>query len=125
MTDFEPLGVELMDRDHPAIEARLQALASLSEIDPASAFDEIEGAISKHFADEEALMRTARVPIYPIHKQLHDQILAEFSQMRARLDLGQIAVVAAFLREQVPQAIAEHVAGPDTVTAGFLRAPGS
>ena len=120
MSSVPRLGVPLMDRDHALIAELLATAGAASDV--RAAFDKVETAIVEHFAGEEALMREADIPILHCHLDLHAYILSELRAAREALRAGRTAEVAAFLQDDLPQMIVDHVASADTVSAGMLRA---
>lgn len=121
------LPVAFMNADH-AQEARL-----LNEIDAAlSAHRRGEGTLAAvlerlsvlavlmrdHFLREESLMREARFPAYPRHKEEHDRVLAEMNaEARAFRESGDAGRLSRYLFETLPGWYADHVRTMDLLTA--------
>ena len=77
----------------------------------------------EHFLHEEAAMREARFPAYPVHQAEHDRVLAEMdAEARAFREHGDGARLARYLRDALPAWFVNHVRTMDVVTARFLAA---
>jgi hemerythrin len=92
------------------VHARLEALASHTR---------------EHFEREEATMRDARFPPYPVHKAEHDRVLAELER-EARLfaERGDAERLLGYVTETVPAWFVGHIQSMDQVTARFAAAQG-
>jgi len=74
-----------------------------------------------HFAREEERMVELGFPPYPMHKQAHDEYLADFDRVvESWRSSGDVALVAHFLRETTPAWMQQHIATMDFVTANFF-----
>jgi hemerythrin len=79
----------------------------------------------EHFLREEAMMREARFPAYPVHKAEHDRVLAEMdAEARAFRDRGDAARLSRYLFEALPAWFVNHIRTMDVVTAQFAAAQG-
>jgi len=85
--------------------------------------DQLLEHLQAHFASEEARMRSAGFPPYPVHKAEHDRVLAEARAMVAhwRESRG-LDELQAWLEQALPAWMLRHIATMDTVTAQFLQA---
>jgi len=116
-------------------EAHLEEMEMLNEvyalIDKAAAGEAVAELETKvdallahtaaHFADEEARMREFHFPPYPVHKQEHDRLLAEFTAaVKDWKKSGELAPLAVYLQETIPAWLMRHVSTMDYVTAHFL-----
>lgn len=79
----------------------------------------------EHFEREEATMRDARFPAYPVHKAEHDRVLAELER-EARLfaESGDVDRLWTYASEGVPAWFLGHIQSMDQVTARFAAAQG-
>jgi hemerythrin len=79
----------------------------------------------EHFLREEAMMREARFPAYPVHRAEHDRFLAEMdAEVRALRERGEGARLARYLSEKLPAWFVNHVRTLDLVTARFVAGHG-
>ncbi len=79
----------------------------------------------EHFLREEAMMREARFPAYPVHKQEHDRVLAEMdAEARAFRVRGDAARLSRYLGEALPAWFMNHIRTMDVVTARFVAGQG-
>lgn len=79
----------------------------------------------QHFAQEEALMRQAGFPPYPVHKQEHDRILGELEALFDGWEVsGDSHALEHFLLTTLPDWMVRHVASMDKVTAHYLARRG-
>jgi len=94
-------------KDVPQLAAKLEALAEHTHA---------------HFAREEEKMLEHNFPPYAVHKQAHDEYLAEFD---ALLDVwrasGDVAPVVGFLEGSTPDWMQQHIGCMDFVTANYFR----
>jgi len=75
----------------------------------------------EHFLREEAMMREARFPAYPVHKLEHDRVLAEMdAEARAFRARGDAARLSRYLLEALPTWFMNHIRTMDVVTARFV-----
>ncbi len=75
----------------------------------------------EHFTREEALMREAGFPAYPVHKAEHDRVLAEMNaEARAFRETGDGARLSRYLGEALPAWYVNHTRTMDAVTAAFV-----
>jgi hemerythrin len=80
----------------------------------------------EHFLREEAAMREARFPAFPVHRAEHDRVLAEMDR-EARLfrERGDAGRLSRYLSEALPAWFRGHVRTMDVVTADFLAERGA
>ena len=88
-----------------------------------AAFDRFVAHTREHFEREEAAMREAAFPPYPVHKAEHDRVLtdlaAEVERYRAAGDADRLRHHAA---EAVPAWFLSHIDSMDLVTSRFVAA---
>jgi hemerythrin len=129
--DIPELPVAFMNEDHQReltlvndLEEALAAHAAGGE----GTFDAVLAKLAllavhtrDHFMREEAAMREARFPAYPVHKVEHDRVLAEMDR-EARLfrEKGDGKRLSRYLFEALPSWFRGHVRTMDVVTAAFL-----
>jgi hemerythrin len=78
-----------------------------------------------HFLREEAMMREARFPAYPVHKGEHDRVLAEMdAAVRAFRERGDAVRLRSYLLEVLPAWFVNHIRTMDVVTARFVAGQG-
>ena len=74
-----------------------------------------------HFERENEQMRIHHFPPYLIHKQVHDQHLAEMDEVVAKWKRsGDIKPLMTFFEETTPEWMRQHISTMDFVTANFL-----
>jgi len=121
------VGVEIIDRQHRELLARLAALAEAMR---GSSRQRIEVAINLvfkivvgHLETEETLMDSLRYPDARAHAREHAQMLAAFRALYERLALeGPTAELASELGLQVNGWLNDHVQQTDKAFGDFLRA---
>ena len=129
--DIPELPVPVMNEDHQRevglvndLEEALAAHAAGGD----ATFDAVMAKLAhlavhtrEHFLREEAAMREARFPAYPVHKAEHDRVLAEMDR-EARLfrEKGDAERLSRYLFEVLPTWFRGHVRTMDVVTAQFL-----
>jgi hemerythrin len=115
------LGVPLMDEDHERLEQMLTHVPSAPDSELVRRLAEIEVETRAHFAREEALMRTADVPIMDCHIALHEHFLRAFAEAHEPAAAHDLTRLRHFLETTLPQMFAQHVDTADRATASFLR----
>ncbi|MBI5107670.1 MAG: hemerythrin family protein [Rhodocyclales bacterium] len=121
------VAVDFMNRDHDEF-ANLRA-ALLDHIAGGTAdaidslLDQLHQHTIRHFADEEKLMQETNFPVYTVHKEEHDSVLADMVARIAhwRRD-GDLAALQKWLDMAVGEWLVAHIASMDTVTARFAAA---
>ncbi len=87
--------------------------------------DEFLQHMSAHFRGEEVQMQAINFPPYPIHKSEHDAQIAlaneKIDNWKQSRELGPLA---AYLRNELPQWLDQHIATMDKVTARFFAMNG-
>ena len=74
-----------------------------------------------HFDGEEARMRTAGFPPYPVHKAEHERMLAQATEVALRWRQHRtVGELQEFVERQLPAWMLQHIATMDAVTAQFL-----
>jgi hemerythrin len=122
---FPEVAVDFMNHDHhefAALREKLLALitpgSAAAEIDPL--LDELHQHTVRHFADEEKLMQETGFPVYPVHKDEHDSVLADMAARIAEWrQSGDHGALHAWLEHAVGDWLVAHIASMDTVTARF------
>ena len=75
----------------------------------------------EHFLREEAAMREARFPAYPVHKAEHDRVLAQMDlEARRFREQGDAERLSRYLFETMPAWFRGHVRTMDVITADFV-----
>jgi hemerythrin len=121
------VAIDFMNRDHDefvALRARLLGHLAGGAVDVTNALlDELHQHTVRHFADEEELMRETDFPVYLVHKDEHDSVLAD---MAARIDRwkagGDLEALRHWLDAEVGEWLVAHVNSMDMVTARFAAA---
>ena len=95
---FPEVAVDFMNHDHhefAALREKLLALiapgSAAAGIDPL--LDELHQHTVRHFADEEKLMQETGFPVYPVHKDEHDSVLADMAARYPR-SIAELAAIA-------------------------------
>ncbi len=120
MTAKTRLGVPEMDADHATIERLFERLETTADADLPGLFTAINAEIRAHFAREERLFRTARLPIADCHAMRHAQILADLDAARPLVAAGEPATLRRLVGVTLRGSVADHVDTVDRVTAGLL-----
>lgn len=130
ITWTEELSVNIaeMDKEHK------QLVAMINELHEAMATgkgkDVLGGVMTRlvdytkfHFAAEEKLMSSNQYPGYPNQKTEHDNLTKKVSDIKARLDAGNMVVtveVMTFLKDW----LTKHIMGLDKKYSDFLNGKG-
>ena len=96
--------VDLLNQMHEAIQQRHAAQVTNDIIDQLGEYTRV------HFAVEESLMRILHYPDYERHKEEHERLIEQLSELRAKLDTGKSAVsfeLAHFMRTWLTKHIME------------------
>jgi hemerythrin len=126
MPDYPLVALEFMNIDHAEFVAlrgkllvHLRAQAPDTEVD--SMLDELYEHTLRHFADEERLMLESCFPPYPVHKDEHDQVLANLAAQIERWNYGRDTVALSdWLEATIGAWFVNHVSTMDQVTATFI-----
>jgi hemerythrin len=124
------VALTFMNEDHreegrllnDAVDA-LEALRAGRAAPPAvlGALEALLAHTREHFEREEATMRDARFPPYPVHKAEHDHVVGELEiEIRRFRETGETGRLRAYLTEAVPRWFVAHIESMDTVTARFV-----
>ena len=130
-SDVPTLPVPFMNEDHQRERALVNDLEEALGAHARGDADTLEPVLGKlallavhtreHFLREEAAMREAGFPAYPVHKLEHDRVLAEMNReaslFRARGDAERLR---RYLFEALPDWFRRHVRTMDVVTAQFV-----
>ena len=130
-SEIPELPVPFMNEDHQRELGLVNDLEDALAAHARGGGDTLEPVLAKlallavhtreHFLREEAAMREARFPAYPVHKAEHDRVLAEMDR-EARLfrEKGDAGRLSRYLFEVLPTWFRGHVRTMDVVTAAFL-----
>ncbi len=78
--------------------------------------------VQAHFAGEEQRMLEGQFPVYSVHKQEHDRVLAELRQHHDEWKkTGNSDGLEKYLLLVVPEWMVQHVSTMDFVTAQYLE----
>jgi hemerythrin len=116
-------GVEIMDEEHEAAVAEINALGELAGGDSArlrAALAAFAEHCRIHFGHEEALMEECDFPAHSVHAAEHQRVLAELGSVIERLDAGDRDFVADYVTRALPEWLLAHLRTMDMVTAGFI-----
>jgi hemerythrin len=130
-SDVPTLPISFMNEDHQRERALVNDLEEALTAHTRGDADTLEPVLGKlallavhtreHFLREEAAMREAGFPAYPVHKLEHDRVLAEMNReaslFRARGDAERLR---RYLFEALPDWFRRHVRTMDVVTAQFV-----
>jgi hemerythrin len=127
--DVPHLPIDFMNDDHlhaaVQLDAMQTALTSYTE-NPwllAQACREFLDHNRAHFAREEAAMKAAGFPPYPVHKHEHDQVLAWLENLTSALAEGiEPETARQTIKEEIPAWFLRHIQTMDSVTANWLAA---
>jgi hemerythrin len=116
-------GVQIMDEEHEAAVAEINALGELVGGDATrlrAALAAFAEHCRIHFGHEEALMEECDFPAYSVHADEHQRVLAELGSVIERLDAGDRDYVADYVTRALPEWLLAHLRTMDMVTAGFI-----
>jgi hemerythrin len=124
---FPQVALDFMNRDHQEFaELREKLLARIAAGTTAGIdvmLDELHAHTVRHFADEEQVMRETGFPVYQVHKQEHDGVLADMIQRIERWKQdGDLGALCHWLEIGVGEWLVAHIGSMDTVTARFAAA---
>lgn len=124
---YPQVALDFMNRDHAEFVALLgridQALATGTPAD--ALLDELMTHTRHHFAEEEAAMREAGFPAYPIHQGEHERVLGLLAErLAAWRSQPDADALRTWLAADVTDWFTGHVSSMDMVTAGFIAARG-
>ena len=75
----------------------------------------------EHFTTEEVEMIEAEFPAFNMHKQAHDQALAQMHEVfDAWKESGEVKILKMYFIEVVPEWFVAHVSSMDAMTANFI-----
>ena len=75
----------------------------------------------EHFTTEEVEMMEAEFPAFSVHKEAHDQALAQMDEVfEAWTKARDIKILKGYFIEAVPQWLMAHISSMDAMTANFL-----
>ena len=114
------LGIAMMDEQHAAMAARLNALgqAMRNGEDPLPFLEDAQRYTAFHFASEEQLMRDHAYAGIDLHRDLHRLLLADLHRLPVRA--GGVGLALRYLQEW----LVRHVDGADRDLAETLRQRG-
>jgi len=114
-----PLGVELMDDDHAAIETMLETAATAPDDQLRDRLVACRDEIAAHFAREEHLMAGAGLPVLACHKAQHRRLIEDVEAVLAETPVA--ARLRDYLGRDLPNLIMAHIASVDQMAARFLN----
>lgn len=115
------LGLAPMDATHQEFVACYNALAAAGEADFLARFDEFMAHCVAHFDQENDWMAAVNFP--GCHKAEHDRVLAVMTDIRKRVELGDMAL-GRRLVEELPPWFENHATGMDAALAFHLETIG-
>ncbi len=121
------VAVDFMNHDHDEFAALRATLLDQIAGGTADAVDSLLDALHqhtiRHFAAEEKLMQETNFPVYPVHKEEHDSVLADMVTRIAHWrQHGDLDALQKWLDMGVGDWLVNHIASMDTVTAQFAAA---
>ena len=130
--DLPELPVPFMNEDHRrelALVNDLEAALAVHARGGEGSLDAVLGKLAllavhtrEHFLREEAAMRGAGFPAYPVHKAEHDRVLAEMDrEARQFRERGDAVRLSRYLFEALPTWFRGHLRTMDVITAAYLR----
>ncbi len=126
-TEELAVGVEAIDRQHREL---FDAAARLIEGvgrggvtgEVARTISFLEEYVTNHFALEELYMKRKYYPAYPSHKAEHTAFIADFYDLREKLDLdGTTPELVTRLAEWLGGWLVEHIGRQDRALGAFLQ----
>jgi len=115
------LGLAPMDATHQEFVVSYNALAAADEAGFLARFDDFMAHCVEHFDQENAWMAAVDFP--GCHKAEHDRVLAVMTDIRKRVELGDMAL-GRRLVEELPPWFENHATGMDAALAFHLETIG-
>lgn len=124
------VALAFMNRDHQAFIEQVQHLEKLLvDFRDAEIIDQHLNELLEHtrihFAAEEKEMQAGAFPPYPVHQQEHHRVLqgmeAEIEAWQTQRD---VARLTQYIKQALPEWLAQHVQMMDFVTARWLASRG-
>lgn len=121
------VALDFMNRDHQEFaelrEQLLERIATGGTAGIDAMLDRLHAHTVRHFADEEQVMRETGFPVYAVHKEEHDSVLADMIQRIALWKQHRdLAALCHWLEIGVGEWLVGHIGSMDTVTARFAAA---
>jgi len=126
------VAVTFMNEDHREEAMRLNDLADAVKGHRAGKvpvetvlhrFEALFQHTQEHFAREEAAMREAGFPPFPVHKAEHDRVVEEMESEETHFrETGDTARLWQYVSQAIPAWFVSHIESMDQVTAGFIAA---
>lgn len=115
-----PLGVDVMDRDHYALEQMFARTPHVADDDLPAHLDAILAEIAAHFAREEAAMEAEGVPILHCHRGQHAALLEEAERLRKEFGRVDAAARRHAIGFRLARLVSDHVASVDAISSRFF-----
>lgn len=117
---------EVIDRDHKGLIEDLNGLADVLAAENGyeatlSRLDRLIASTRSHFSREEQIMLDEDYPDYQPHKRLHEALLAEIDELRARFVAGDMEIGGETL-DFIKTWLTSHILESDKTLGGFLEA---
>jgi len=103
------VGIDSIDKQHREIMTLVNDLSQLCAIDDTKSYGTFKIMLSSameyfenHFWEEEKYMQEKNYPMYPEHKDIHDNMLREIKEMAVKIGKDQtitINIITTFLKE--------------------------
>lgn len=116
-----PTGDAMIDKDHADFECLLEAVQKNDDAGLAEGLAEIRDHMAAHFEREQQLMKKSGFPMFMVHRNEHQRVLAWADSIKIDLERGNIATVRQFLDAELPQWYVQHAATMDTATANWAN----
>jgi hemerythrin-like metal-binding protein len=123
------VGVEEFDKDHRNLIGLVNYLHAAilegkSRDALATALDELEDHVTRHFRREELAFLETSYPRRAEHKLEHRQLYEQFSMMRKRFESGEDAALAPEVMEYAYTLLKDHIFGSDRQYTEHLNGQG-
>ena len=115
-----PLGVDVMDRDHYALEQMFARTPQIADDGLSAHFDALLAEITAHFAREEAAMEAADVPILHCHRGQHAALLEEAGRLRQEFERVDAPARRHAIGFRLARLVSDHVASVDAISSRFF-----
>ncbi|MBF0518901.1 MAG: hemerythrin family protein [Nitrospirae bacterium] len=119
-------GVELLDKQHKEIIARINTLLTMTDEEKEQELDKLlrffGGYVIDHFNAEESYMIKHKYPRYDEHKEEHMKFLKSYSSLKRLFDKeGATELIITATQNQAVDWLVKHIRHTDRDVADFLR----
>ena len=110
-------GLGFQDADHEESITLMNAMQTCSDDELPALFAKHVEHLREHLGREDELMERTGFFAKDMHMGEHQRVLAEQDAIQAKLDVGDIAAVRAYVQDDLPNWFLNHLESMDTMTA--------